>query len=88
MTFCAATELPAMTSASKLWRFNNQLRRDAAKPIAQYMRHMGFYEMFRDEVPPELFDSWCVLWNMFDPEGLKNSIVFSYAKTEYMLTRY
>lgn len=52
------------------------------------MRHMGFYEMFRDEVPPELFDSWCVLWNMFDPEGLKNSIVFSYAKTEYMLTRY
>jgi hypothetical protein len=75
-------------AADKIQRHNDQVRRQAAKPIAQHMNDMGFYEMFRDEVPSDLFDSWCVLWNIFDPEGLKNSITFSYRKIEYVLTRY
>jgi hypothetical protein len=78
----------AERNARKLQRHNDQMRRDAARPIAQHMDSSGWYEMFRDEVPAHLFDSWCTLWNILDPQGASNSVTFTYKKVEYVLTRF
>jgi len=78
----------AARKARALQRHNDQVRRDAAGPIAQHMDNMGWYEMFRDDVPAHLARPWLQLWNIFDPEGLSNSITFTYKKVEYVLTRY